>query len=279
MKRSKTLLIALLTFVLTASLFLPAQAEKLEKIVIGGTPTPHNIILSQIVDDLKAEGFDLEIREFTEYPIPNPATAAGDIDANFFQHGPYLSAYNNSVPEKDRLVGAIAVHYEPYGLYAGTKKSLDDLADGDHIAITNDPSNETRALLLLQDAGIIKLKEGITFESSATPLDIVENVKNIVIEEMDAELIPAALPDVAYAVINGNYAIGAGLSLNDALFIESTEGESANYANFIVVRTEDAEADFVKALRKVLFTQKIKDFILNYEDFKGGVVPVFEVIE
>ena len=270
-----------LALVLVLSLTLASALAENKKIVIGATPSPHVIILEQIVEDLKALGYDLEIQTFTEYPIPNPATAAKELDANYFQHLPYLNAYNTAVPEAEQLAAVIPVHYEPYGLYAGTKASLDELADGDSIAITNDPSNETRALLLLQDAGLITLPEGANADSTLTVLDIVSNPKNLDIKELNAELIPSALGDVAFAVINGNFAIGAGLSpAEDALFLEPADGETGiTYTNYIVVRTEDAEADFVAALRKVLYTQKVKDFILNYEDFKGGVIPTFEIAE
>ena len=270
-----------LALVLVLSLSAVASLAENKKIVIGATPSPHVIILELIVDDLKALGFDLEIQTFTEYPIPNPATAAGELDANYFQHLPYLNAYNDSVPEGEKLTAVIPVHYEPYGLYAGTKASLEDIADGDSIAITNDPSNETRALLLLQDAGLIKLAEDANPNSTLNVLDIVENSKNLKILELNAELIPSALGDVAYAVINGNYAIGAGLSpAKDALFLEPSDGDvGIIYTNYVVVKTVDADADFVQALKSVLYTKKVKDFILAYEDFAGGVIPTFEAAE
>ena len=270
-----------LALVLVLSLAAVSVLAENKKIVIGATPSPHVIILEQIVEDLKALGYDLDIQTFTEYPIPNPATAAKELDANYFQHLPYLNAYNAAVPEAEQLAAVIPVHYEPYGLYAGTKASLDELADGDSIAITNDPSNETRALLLLQDAGLITLPENANANSTLTVLDIVGNPKNLDIKELNAELIPSALGDVAFAVINGNFAIGAGLSpAEDALFLEPADGEvGVTYTNYVVVRTEDADTDFVAALRKVLYTQKVKDFILGYEDFKGGVIPTFEIGE
>ena len=272
----KTLAIALALVLCLTSLL--ALAEN-KKVVIGATPSPHVIILEQVVDDLKTLGFDLEIQTFTEYPIPNPATAAGELDANYFQHLPYLNAYNASVEEKDQLAAVIPVHYEPYGIYAGTRATLDDIQEGDSIAVTNDPANETRALLLLQDAGLITLPEGAGPDSTLTALDIVDNPKKLNIQELNAELIPSALGDVAYAVINGNFAIGAGLSpAKDALFLEPADGDvGITYTNYVVVKTADKDADFVAALQKVLYTQKVKDFILNYEDFKGGVIPTFEV--
>lgn len=268
-----------LALVLVLSLSLVSGLAQNKKIVIGATPSPHVLILEQIVDDLKTLGFDLEIKTFTEYPIPNPATAAGELDANYFQHLPYLNAYNKEVKPEEQLVAVIPVHYEPYGLYAGTKKDLADIADGDKIAITNDPSNETRALLLLQDAGLIKLAEDVGPDSSVTVLDIKENPKKLDIQELNAELIPAALGDVAFAVINGNFAIGAGLSpAKDALFLEPAEGEvGITYTNYVVVKAAHADADFVEALKTVLYTQKVKDYILGNPDFQGGVIPVFEV--
>lgn len=273
----------LLTLVLVAVLLLTSLAALAQnkKIIIGATPSPHVLVLEQVVEDLKALGYDLEILTFTEYPLPNPATAAGELDANYFQHLPYLNAYNASVPEAEQLVAAIPVHYEPYGLYAGQKASLDELAEGDSIAVTNDPSNETRALLLLQAAGLITLKEDVTPDSQVTALDIVENPKNLNIVELNAELIPASLGDVAFAVINGNFAIGAGLSpAKDALFLEPTDSDAGKtYTNYVVVRTADAEADFVEALRTVLYTAKVRDYILNNPDFAGGVIPTFEVAE
>lgn len=270
---------AALALALILTLSLASALAEQKKVVIGATPTPHALVLEQIQEDLKALGFDLEIKVFTDYPIPNPATAAGELDANYFQHLPYLNAYNKDAGEGEQLVAAIPVHYEPYGLYAGTRKSLDELAEGDKIAVTNDPSNETRALLLLQSAGLIKLAEDVGPDSSVTVLDIKENPKKLEILELNAELIPASLGDVAFAVINGNFAIGAGLSpATDALFLEPAEGDAGKtYTNYVVVKAGQENADFVEALRKVIYTQKIKDYILNNPDFEGGVIPTFEV--
>ena len=169
--------------------------------------------------------------------------------------------------------------WRPPFLYAGTKKALDELAEGDKIAVTNDPSNETRALLLLQSAGLIKLAEDVGPDSSVTALDIKENPKNLEIVELNAELIPASLGDVAFAVINGNFAIDAGLSpAEDALFLEPAEGDAGKtYTNYVVVKAGDENADYVEALKKVLYSQKVKDYILTNPDFAGGVIPVFEV--
>lgn len=273
MKRFLTVAL-ILSLVLGSAL---ASAEN-QKIRIAADTTPHTLILEFVKDDLAALGFDLEITQVTDYFIANPSTSAGELEANYFQHVPFLNDYNANVPEADKLVAAIPVHYEPFGIYAGTKTSLDQLAAGDHIAVPNDPSNETRALLLLQDAGIITLKEGATWADKLTALDIAD-AKGIVVDEISPELIPNILPDVAFAAINGNYAIGAGLSpAEDALFLEPIDGESGKtYTNYIVVRPENENAPFVEALRKVLYTQKVRDFILNNEDLKGGVIPTFTV--
>lgn len=248
-----------------------------QTITIGATPSPHAEILELVKDDLAALGYDLDIQIFTEYPIPNPATASGDLDANYFQHLPYLNAYNASASEDAQLLAAIPVHYEPYGIYAGQKKSLDEIAEGDSIAVTNDPSNETRALLLLQEAGYIKLPEGTTVDDSLTKLDIVENPMNLDIVEMNAELIPATLGDVSYAVINGNFAIGAGLKPGtDALRLEDAEGESGKlYTNYVVIRPEDKDEAWVEALRSVLQSDKVKEYMLTNEAYAQGVIPVF----
>ena len=268
-----------LALVLGLTLSAASVLAENKKVVIGATPSPHVLILEQVVEDLKALGFDLEILTFTDYVLPNPATASGELNANYFQHLPFLNEYNKNAAADAQLVAAIPVHYEPYGLYAGTKKALDELAEGDKIAVTNDPSNETRALLLLQSAGLIKLAEDVGPDSSVTALDIKENPKNLEIVELNAELIPASLGDVAFAVINGNFAIGAGLSpAEDALFLEPAEGDAGKtYTNYVVVKAGDENADYVEALKKVLYSQKVKDYILTNPDFAGGVIPVFEV--
>lgn len=268
-----------LALVLVLTLSAASVLAENKKVVIGATPSPHVLILEQVVEDLKALGFDLEILTFTDYVLPNPATASGELNANYFQHMPFLNEYNKNAAADAQLVAAIPVHYEPYGLYAGTKKALDELAEGDKIAVTNDPSNETRALLLLQSAGLIKLAEDVGPDSSVTALDIKENPKNLEIVELNAELIPASLGDVAFAVINGNFAIDAGLSpAEDALFLEPAEGDAGKtYTNYVVVKAGDENADYVEALKKVLYSQKVKDYILTNPDFAGGVIPVFEV--
>ena len=170
MKKLVSLLLAALLVLSVASC---ALAEEKKTVVIGATPSPHQEVLELIQDDMAALGYKLEIVTFTEYPLPNPALADKQLDANYFQHLPYLNAYNATVSDDEKLVPVIGVHYEPYGIYAGKTKTLEELADGAVVAVTNDPSNETRALLLLQEAGLIKLPEDATVDSSLTVLDVV----------------------------------------------------------------------------------------------------------
>ena len=257
----------------------PASLAENQKIKIAASTTPHAVILEYVKDDLAALGYDLEILEVTDYYVANPATASGEVDVNYSQHIPFLNAYNASVPENEQLVAAFGVHCEPYGIYPGTKKDLKDIAPGDKIAVTNDPSNETRALILLADAGLITLPEGTNPDSGLQKEDIVE-ANGIEIVELDAEKIPAVLDDVAFAVINGNYVLDAGMTVrDDALFTEAGTVTGQVYVNYLVVKPENEQAPWVLALEKVLATQKVKDFILNNEQFAGGVIPTFEIAE
>jgi len=272
----KKVFVLLLATVLALSIF-SAGAET-QVIRVAASANPHEILLNFVKDDLKELGYDLEVTWIDGYVLQNPATSAGEYEANFFQHRPYLNQYNETVDEAGKLVAVIPVHYEPFGIYAGTKKSLDELVDGDSIAVPNDPSNETRALLLLQDAGLIVLPEGTDGNSTVTKLDVKPGPVTLEIVEVDAERLPATLEDVAFAVINGNYAIPAGLyPTRDAVKLESTESEAAiTYTNYVVVRADNVDAPFVEALRKVLHADKVRDFLLNNEEFKGGVVPNFD---
>jgi len=248
-----------------------------EKLVIGATPTPHAEILELIKDDLAAKGIELEIVVYTEYTTPNMALSAGDLDANYFQHVPYMEAYNASVADDQKLAAVIGVHYEPYALYPGKTKTVEELKDGATITVTNDPSNEARALLLLESAGLIKIREGAGL--SATIADITENPKNLNIMEIEAAQLPRTLPDVDMAVINGNFALDAELSpAKDAVFVEPADGEAGKtYTNYIVVRAADAEAPWVETLRETLCSQKVYDFIMGNDAYKGGVIPAFTV--
>lgn len=272
----KKVFILVLATILALGIFI-AGAET-QVIRVAASANPHEILLNFVKDDLKELGYDLQVTWIDGYVLQNPATSAGEYEANFFQHRPYLNQYNETVDEAGKLVAVIPVHYEPFGIYAGTKKSLDELVDGDSIAVPNDPSNETRALLLLQDAGLIVLPEGTDGNSTVTKLDVKPGSVNLEIVEVDAERLPATLEDVAFAVINGNYAIPAGLfPTRDAVKLESTESEAAiTYTNYVVVRADNADAPFVEALKKVLHADKVRDFLLNNEEFKGGVVPNFD---
>ncbi|MDD3334549.1 MAG: MetQ/NlpA family ABC transporter substrate-binding protein [Eubacteriales bacterium] len=265
----KKFLAVLLTLVLTLSL---TSAFAGEKITVIATPNPHAEILELIKDDLAALGYDLEITIVSDYTQENPATSAGDMMANFFQHVPYLAQYNESVSDAEKLEGVIFTHFEPMALYAGTKTSLDDIADGDAIAVPNDPVNENRALLLLQDAGLITLPEGTTLESTCTANDVVENPHNLVINEVNAELIPGLREDVAYAIINGNNATLIDLvPYVDGLYAEQAGSAAAEaYVNLVAVKPENADSDWVKALEQVIYTQKVYDLIVE-----SGFAPTF----
>ena len=267
---------------MTVALFMIASiglgvAEAPQKIRVGASPSPHAEVLELVKEDLLALGFDLEIVEFTDYVMPNMSLSNKELDANYFQHRPYMETYNATVSDADKIVAAIGIHYEPFGIYAGKTASLDALPDGAMITIADDPSNEMRALLLLQEAGLITLPEGANAGSSLVVLDIVENPKNLDIREVEASTLPSTLADADLAVINGNYAIGAGLSpATDSVFLEPVESDTAQfYTNFIVIRPENADADFVKALETVLCSEKVKQFMTENEKFQGGVIPSF----
>ena len=279
MKKLVSLITALL-LVLSLSSF--AMADETVKITIAADVAPHTIILEAIADDMLALGYELELLSFTDYSLYNMALAEGQMDANYFQHLPYLDAYNATADEANQLVPVIGMHYEPFGIYAGKTKSLEELKDGAIITVPNDASNETRALFLLQEAGLITLPEGATTRDMLTVMHIVDNPKNLDIREMDASQLPASLEDADLAVINGNYALSAGLSPTaDALIFEANDSDAATvYTNYLVVRPEDVEAEWVEALRTCLCTQEMYDFMLALTDtagHAGGVVPTFAV--
>ncbi|MGI6026431.1 MAG: MetQ/NlpA family ABC transporter substrate-binding protein [Candidatus Scatomorpha sp.] len=246
---------------------------ELEKIVVGASSTPHAEILEAVSGELEALGYELEIKIFDDYVMPNLALADSEIDANYFQHEPYLLNFN--AENGTDLVSAAAIHYEPMGIYGGNKSSLDEIAEGDIIAVPNDGTNEARALLLLQDQGLITLKEGIDASTeTATILDIAENPKNLDIVEMEAKNIPHSLPDVAFAVINGNYALQAGLTGNDALASESADSDAAQtYANILAVRAGEEDSAKTQALVTALTSETCRQFI--EETYSGAVVPIF----
>lgn len=240
-------------------------------ITIAASPTPHAEILNVAKDVLAAEGWTLEITEYADYVVPNTVVDDGEIDANYFQHQPYLDTFN--AENGTELVSVAAIHYEPFGIYAGTQRAIADLVEGDKIAIPNDGSNRARGLLLLEQEGIITLKEGAGME--ATVLDIVENPLNLEIVEMEAAQIAGVRDSVALAVINGNYALQAGLNAGtDALAVEDSESISATtYANILVVKAGNEETEKTKALINALLSDNVKSFI--NETYNGAVVPIF----
>lgn len=273
MKKFIALLLVALLVIGTGS----ALATEKKKIVIGATPLPHAMVLEFIKPDFEALGYELEINVATDYYIFNPATSAGDTDANYFQHFPFLNEYNSTAKEADKLVAAFGVHYEPMGLFPGKAKTLEEVKEGSTIAVPNDPSNLTRSLLILQQAGWITLPEN-AFAKGATVADIIENKYNLKISEMNSELIPNSLEDVDFAIINGNHAIAAGFSsAADALLVEASDGEVGKlYTNVVAVKAADADAKWVKDLQSVLLTQKVKDYMKTEKEFGGAVLPTFE---
>ncbi len=261
----------ILTLVLALSLAACGAKTDEKVITVAASPTPHAEILKIAAEVLAKDGWTLEIKEYTDYVQPNNVVEDGEIDANYFQHVPYLDTFN--ADNGTHLVSVAMVHYEPFGIYAGTKSAIADLAEGDKIAIPNDGSNRARALLLLEAEGIIKLKEGIGMD--ATDLDIVENPLNLDIVQMEAAQIANVRDSVALAVINGNYALQAGLNAGtDALAVEDAESISATtYANVLVVKEGNENSEKIQALVKALLSQEVKDYINS--TYSGAVVPIF----
>ena len=240
-------------------------------IKVAASPTPHAEILGVAKDLLAEQGITLDIIEFSDYVQPNMVTESGEVDANYFQHQPYLDSFNEE--NGTHLVSVGDIHYEPFGIYPGKSSSLDAIADGAVIAVPNDTTNEARALQLLAAQGIISIREdaGLT----ATVNDITENPHNVQVEELEAAQLPRTLADVDYAVMNGNYALEAGFSVSkDALATEDANSEAAQtYANVLVVKEGNENNPGVQALLKALKSQEVKDFI--NETYDGAVVALF----
>ena len=254
-----------------ASTSVSAASSDDTTITIGATPTPHAEILNDVVAPLlEKEGYTLVVTEFNDYVLPNTAVEEGELDANYFQHTPYLDSFNEE--NGTHLVSVAAVHYEPFGLYAGKTASLDALADGAIVAVPNDTTNEARALLLLEQEGLIKLDSnaGIT----ATVKDITENPKNLQFKELEAATIPNVLADVDIAAINSNYALGAGLSVSkDALAVEDPNGTAAQtYKNVVVVLDGNQDSAKTKALIKAIQDPSVAEYINSTYD--GAVLPI-----
>jgi D-methionine transport system substrate-binding protein len=243
-----------------------AESSEDKTIKVAASPTPHAEILNSVKDKLAEDGWTLEVIEFDDYVQPNVATSEGDVDANYFQHVPYLNQYNEE--NGTELVAVGNVHYEALGVYKGTKDSFDALENGDKIGVPNDVTNEARALNLLADNGLITLKEGVGLE--ATKTDIVDNPKGIEIVELEAATIPASLPDLALGVINANYALGAGKTADDAVAFEAEDSEAAEtMVNVIVVNKGNEETEKTKALVAAVQSDDVKAFI---EEKYNGIV-------
>ena len=239
-------------------------------IKVGATPAPHAEILEVVEDILAKDGYTLEIVEYDDYVTPNTSLEDGSLDANYFQHITYMNEFN--VEHGTHLVSAAGIHYEPFGLYAGKTASLAELADGAQIAVPNDGTNEARALLLLEQEGLIRLKEGVGL--SATASDIAENPHNYKITELEARLLPTTLQDVDVAVINGNYAIDAGLKVSDAIAVEAASGAAAEaYVNVLAVKEGNENSEGIQALVKALQSDEVRTFIA--ENYDGAVVALF----
>ena len=238
-------------------------------ITVAASATPHAEILEQAKPLLAAQGWDLEVTVFNDYVQPNQVVESGEFDANYFQHIPYLDSFNEE--QGTHLVNAGGIHYEPFGIYPGTKSDLTTLEKGDVIAVPNDTTNEARALLLLQDNGMITLKDGVGLE--ATVRDIVDNPNEIEIQELEAAQVPRVKDEVAFVVLNGNYALEAGFSVaKDAVAYEQADSEAAKtYVNVIAVKEGNENNEAVKALVDVLLSDEITEYINNTYD--GGVIP------
>lgn len=299
MKRFKTLSILLATTILTGALLTACGTNKTEKqedtskdvateetteetaenkelveIVVGASIEPHATILNSdaVKNSLAEQGFSIKVVEYTDYVQPNVATEDGSLDANFFQHTPYLLDFNEK--NGTNLVGVADIHFEPLGIYPGKTKTIDEIADGAQIAVPNDTTNEARALLLLEKAGLITLKENIGL--NATKNDILENPKNLEVVEIEAAQTAKVLQDVDLSIINGNYALAEGLSASkDGLLVEDASSEAATtYPNIIAVKAGNEDSEKTKALVAAVTSAETKAFI--EEKWSGAVVPVFE---
>ena len=244
--------------------------KKSKKIVVGASPSPHAEILKEVQPILEEKGYELEIKEYSDYVIPNTAVEEDEIDANYFQHITYMNNFNEE--RGTHLVSAGEIHYEPFGIYPGTAAKLEDLKDGDKIAVPNDTTNEARALLLLEAQGIITLKDGAGL--NATKKDIEENPHNVEIVELEAAQIPRVLSEVAFACMNGNYALDAGYTAEkDALVIEDASSDAVKaYVNVIAVKEGNENNDAVKALVEALKSDDVKTYI--DKTYNGAVVVV-----
>ena len=248
-----------------------SSAATSKKLTVAASPSPHAEILDNFAaPKLKKQGITLKTKEYTDYIIPNQVTSSGEVDANYFQHINYLNNYNKE--NGTDLVGVAAIHYEPFGIYAGKSKDLKSIQDGAQIAVPNDPTNEGRALLLLQQEKLITLKNPDNLQ--ATPVDIAKNPHNLKFVEVEAAAVARQLQDVDFAVINGNYAIEAGMHVKDAVAVEDKDGKAVEqYANYIVTTPDKKDDARVKALVKVLTSDDFKKYLSKTYD--QDVLPAF----
>lgn len=274
-KRFPKLLVAAVAVVVLSLLALTGcsgggSSSEDKTITIAAVPTPHAEILTDVVKPaLEKEGYTLEVKEFTDYVQPNTVTEEEEVDANYFQHKPYLDNFNEE--NGTHLVDVTGVHFEPFGLYSTKYTSLDEVPDGAIVAVPNDATNEARVLLLLQDQGLIKLADGA--DITATPKDIVENPKNLQFRELEAAVVPTVIDDVAIAGINGNYAMEAEL-LDKLLVSESPDSLAAQtYTNLLVVKDGNQDSEKIKALAKALNSDEVRDYI--NENYQGTVLATF----
>ena len=248
-----------------------SDSAQSQTLTVAASPSPHAEILNNFAaPKLKEQGIDLQTKEYTDYIIPNQVTSSGEVDANYFQHINYLNNYNEE--NGTDLVGVAAIHYEPFGIYAGKSSDLANIADGAQIAVPNDPTNEGRALLLLQQENLITLKDPDNLE--ATPVDIAENPHNLQFVEVEAAAVPRQLQDVDFAVINGNYAIEAGMHVKDAVAVEDKDGKAVEqYANYIVTTPEKKDDNRIDALVSVLTSDDFKQYLSD--TYGQDVLPAF----
>ena len=270
MKKIITLLLVLMTLCACSG----KQESNEKKITVAASPTPHAEILAVAKELLAKEGWELEVVEFEDYVQPIEVVESGELDANYFAHVPYLNNYNDEHGTKQVVVGK--VHYEPFGIYPGKKTALDQLEDGDEVLIPNDGTNETRALLLLQDNGILTLPDGTGADTIVTVNDVVSYAVNIKIVEVEAAQIARSREDAALVILNGNYALAAGLNVSrDAIAYEKADSSAAKtYVNVLAVKEGNENNEGIQALVKVLTSQEIVDFINN--TYEGAVVPFAE---
>ena len=240
-------------------------------LTVGATPNPHAEILAQVKDDLAAEGIDLVVKEYSDYVVPNTAVEEGDLDANYFQHTPYMEKFNEE--NGTHLVSVGKIHYEPMGIYPGLTKTLEELPDGATIAVPNDATNEARALQLLATQGLIELKEDAGL--NATPNDITSNPKNLQFKELEAAMLPQTASEVDLSVINSNFAMEGGMNpATDSLASEDADSEAAQtFANIIAVKEGHENDPAIQALVKALQSDKVKEYI--EKTYSGAVVAVF----